>query len=152
GRVLYIEFSSGDRLEVRLFPRGANLIARHSEKKVSWRPIQTLKEQSEANAEAPIRNLEMIKEQYFLSIQKVTSRQDPEALRQQRMSKIQKAMSKIEQDLSAKSDLSWQRVGEELKLKQDLNLSNELAQFVDSKKSLAWNIENAFKQHKILEQ
>ena len=136
---MWLKFKLGDNLcelEVRLFPKGANVIARAHGKSVALRKPLPLKE-----VDATEYNPGTVRPEPKKAVTTV----DP---RQGQLAKLKKACAKVEAELEAKKNELWQGAGEQIKITQTLEVSPELAPYIDREKSLAWNIQNCFQKAK----
>ncbi len=156
GRVVQLTFSGGQSLEIRLFPHGANIIARAGEKSLSFAKVEPLIEAPQAAAAGDLlnRDLAALREQW-LALRvgagrggggkgKKNSQNDPVSRVSGELARKEKALAKVEEELKRKSDLPWRAVGEWLKEKQTLDVPAEWAPFVDKRRKLSWNIDQCF--------
>lgn len=151
GRAVILRFAGGQELEIRLFPHGANAIARAGEKTISFNKVAPL-------VEAPVseglfnRDLEALRREW-LSLRgggaggkggKKARENDPITRVQLEIARKQKALGKVEQELQRKTDMPWRAVGQWLKQHQSLSVPEAWAPFVDKRRKLSWNIEQCF--------
>jgi hypothetical protein len=62
----------------------------------------------------------------------------------ERLAKREKARDKVREELRNKQELPWRALGDWLKANQSLDVPREWEPFVDKRRKLAWNIEQAF--------
>lgn len=151
GRLVRLTFSGGQTLEIRLFPHGANVIARAGEKSVSFAKVEELTAPPPATSEVLLnRDLDALREEWLRlrggggSGRKKNAQSDPVARVRMELERKEKAVRKVDEELQRKSDLPWRVVGEWLKEKQALDVPEEWIPFVDKRRKLAWNIDQCF--------
>lgn len=151
GRVVVLTFSGGQTLEIRLFPHGANVIARAGDKSVAWAKVEELQPVPVAAAEPLLnRSLDQLREEWLrlrggkaVGGRKNTG-SDPVARVQAELARKQKALQKVEEELARKKELPWRAIGEWIKEKQSLEVPEEWVPFVDKRRMLSWNIDQCF--------
>ncbi len=169
GRVIWLYFDSAGEaaegaleIEVRLFARGANAIARAGDKSVALRKPSELKviehfgdeigddSRDEAGARGPADGGagDGILMARSAAPPTKAAAEDP---RQKRIEKLKKALLKVEAELAVKKSELWQAAGEQIKLLQTLDVPIELSKFIDAKKSLTWNIQTCFQKAKAVQ-
>lgn len=148
GRVVRLTFGEDAELELRLFPHGANFLARSAGKAIAWEKPAELQPPAPTGADGPLRNLEALREQW-LRVRgkgggKKQAAHDPVARLKVELERKRKALTKVEQELQRKTELPWREVGQWLKIHQSMNVPPEWNPFVDKRRKLAWNIDQAF--------
>ncbi len=165
GRVLIFSFhrSSSEEdqsqieIEARLFPRGQNLIARDGEKSVAENKPKDLPP-SVAPQEAEPRAWSEIEREWLDSHESTSSANQEKpgaALAGASLSaaekawlkakeKKSKALLKMKEELALKLGHPYRAIGNWLKTEQSLEVPQEWRIEIESKRSLAWNIENVF--------
>lgn len=154
GRVLSLQFKKGGSIELRLFPRGANVIVRRGQTEIALFKPQDLKPLVTQSKEDPVspRTLTEITQtwlQQFTPAANVGGHSG-EKDRQKKIQQITKALGKVEQDLNEKKQQKWSEVGDWLKAQQTLVVPEEFKKFIDFKKSFSSNLENCFRRAKEL--
>lgn len=152
-RVLRLEFAGGADLEIRLYPHRRNVIARANGKQIAWQKPSEAPFSEPAHAEKP-RDLTELRAQWTEMRQVKTSRKTPadqKARLEKDLSKKEKALVKVKEELARKKDLPWKAVGDWLKAHQSLDVPHEWEPFVDKRRKLAWNIEECFRRARDLE-
>ncbi len=143
GRAFKIIWGTDEKvceLEVHLIPHQVNAIARTKEKKISWEIVRDLKKQkdnvfSQDLGALQIADLLELKDHFskpIVASQKQSSAEDLEKT----LAKKQRAIVQIENDLPKYDVELWQKKGDAMK--------SGSRDFIDAKKSLAWNINEAF--------
>ena len=171
GRVVYIHFPMNRRLEIRLFPRGQNVIAYSEGKSLSLFKPQPLKKSiSATEAPTPLNsvdedNLLITKSNEWLTekflntgsgdakSQTLDSKNeiinaDSSSRSDGQLQKVSSAIAKIKLDIAAKENQPWQRAGEWLKEHLTLSVPPDLSQCIDPALSLSDNIERCFTKAK----
>lgn len=164
GRAIELGFGGEEqrRIEVRLWPHGGNLIAAADGKRVAWRkPTDEGPGLKTAMAEPEARTLETILDEWIqlrfarkdvgAKEKAKKSKDSPEARREKEIARLEKAVSKVREEIAAKSETPWRAVGEWLTGNQSLGAPENLRAFIDQRRSLAWNIENCFTRAKEVE-
>jgi len=148
GRVVRMGFGEDFDLELRLFPHGANFLARAGGKSISWDKPEPLQEPVAGSREGPARGLDELREQWLGARgggpSKKNAKNDPVQRVRLELERKKKALAKVEQEFQRKTELPWREVGLWLKEKQSLAVPSEWAPFVDKRRKLSWNIEQAF--------
>ncbi len=161
GRIVKLSFTDEDHdaescvLELRLFPGGANLLARAGAKLMSVHPVREVPPLEDASGqlvvgavamgavamnEAAVRSCSEIIQQWAKSLRKPIQRNTQE----KQAKKLEVAIAKVKAELSRKQNLPYRLVGEWLKTHQSLEVPKEFDPFVDHRRRLAWNIERMF--------
>lgn len=173
GRVLILHFSNGSSCELRLFPRGPNVIVQSQGKSIALhkpteiKPLLTQRDEllnfsptlveksTQWLTEWKIRHQKLVLTTGVkLSKEKALSAQQEESAKPTKntqLKKIEKAIQSIERDLKEKRAENWQEAGEWLKAHQSLNVPFELAAFIDAKKSFSYNLARCFEKSKELQ-
>lgn len=158
GRLVRLQFGKpedGLELEVRLFAHARNLIARSGDKQIHWQKPQPLTLASEsAPATREPRTLEQLREEWLLlrkgkssggkSGGKKNAPVDIKSRIEKDLNKKESALKKVQEELRRKQDLPWRALGDWLKANQSLDVGKEWEPFVDRRRKLAWNIEQAY--------
>lgn len=173
GRVIKLNFSDStldggssllSEMEVRLFPRGANVIVKTSGKEVALYKPQPLKgslSPSESSGDDPtLASASLLSEKTALWLEERCrhvrsgaegeNQKCAEKQRLQKEKKILKAIEKIDEDLRKKQDHHWAAAGEWLKMNQTLDVPPEYEDYIDAQGSLAENLERCFSRAKEL--
>lgn len=155
GRILYLALENGDRnceIELRLIPKSVNVLVRAGEKKISWEKPKDLPTSHSAQVgETNEINWIQFGENWFVEKFKTkagkvnSSSVDP---RIKVLEKKKKALGEIAIKLQQDSAKDWQQLGEALKISDQV--PEALQNIYDLKKSRSWNLENAFRQSKLL--
>lgn len=151
GRVVVLTFAGGQTLELRLFPHGANVIAKAGDKSIAWAKVEDMQPPPPSGVEPLLnRDLDQLRDEWRRlrggkggGGQKKSSA-DPVARVRGELERKQKALRKVEEELARKKDLPWRAIGEWLKEKQSLEVPEEWAPFVDKRRKLSWNIDHCF--------
>ncbi len=147
GRVVEFKFSDRAALEVRLIPHLRNVIASAGGKKIAWQKPTALPA-LDAQPQGVPRTLEQLRQDWLQQRQSKKGQRDkpvdPLARLRIDLSKKQKALEKVREELKNKEDLPWKKVGAWLKANQSLDVPAEWRPFVDQRRKLAWNIEQCF--------
>lgn len=152
GRVVEFEFGYDNplKLEIRLFPHGANAIAHFEKKKISFDKIKEIKSGGgDMGHESPGRSLSTVS-QLWLDSKKSSnvSKKDPELLKEKEIQKKEKALVKTQEHLLELQNDKWAKLGEWLKENQTLKAPKEFSEYIDLKKSFSQNIQIAFEKAK----
>lgn len=151
GRVLELDFGYEDpvRLEVRLFPHGANVIIHSAGKRISFDKIKEIKAAESTTTPDVIRTLEQVTTEWSSKkIQKNKQEVNPELLKEKEIQKKEKALLKTQEHLIELQNDKWQKLGEWLKENQTLKVPEEFKDIIDSKKSFSQNIQISFEKAK----
>ena len=152
GRVVKLVFSDDAKIEIRLFPRGTNIIAAAHSKQISYDVVQPLLPNVEAKGVDTIRDLQQLREQWLSLRQKNAAtrlKKDKEPLhRDLVIAKKEKALLKVREEIQAKLELPQRKVADWLKANQSLDVPKDWEPFVDKRRKLAWNIEQCYAQAK----
>ena len=158
GRIVRFDFGKPQdqlNLEVRLFPHGRNFIARADEKRVSWDKVAPLTESAGEEPDLILRSLDDLREQWLKTRKGVSAKKkgasDPRARVQLEIDKKEKAVRKVEEELARKQELPWRAIGDWLKANQNLEVPREWEPFIDKRRKLSWNIEEAYGKARDLE-
>jgi predicted ribosome quality control (RQC) complex YloA/Tae2 family protein len=144
GRAFQIIFSEGHELQVRLFPRGINFILSTPDKKVSWLPVKALERSEAEGVDYKARTLEEIKSEYLSQVLKKPGKVNLEALKEQKIRKLNSAISKIKAEIIDKGAEPWTEIGHKLRLAQNLNIDVALRKHLDHSQSFGWNLNNIY--------
>lgn len=162
GRVVVLSLSSAEteeagKIEMRLFPHGQNVLVEASGKSINWAKPKDLPplNESEETISLDGRSYEEILNEWLdekrgrtKNPQTPTSKDQAQKQLEKLIKKKKKAIEKVEDDLERKEHSLWREVGEWIKTEQSLNVPEEWTGYVDSKESLAENIERCFKKAK----
>ncbi len=167
GRVVCMKFGHAQdvrlELEMRLFPHGRNILARADGKQVSWQKPVALEpavpDELVAGFPTSTRTLDELRDQWLTlrstnqgaKKRGVGGIQDVRTMLERELERRQKALAKVEEELSRKKDLPWRSVGEWIKEQQSLNVPKEWEPFVDRRRKLSWNVEECFARARDLE-
>lgn len=155
GRILFLALESSERnceIELRLIPKSVNVLVRAGEKKISWeKPKDLPASQSGSTDEPTEKNWLEAGQRWFDAKFKpksgkiAASTQDP---RLKTLEKKKKALNEIANKMQQDATKDWQQLGEALKISGEV--PERLQALYDFKKSRSWNLENAFRQAKLL--
>ncbi len=162
GRGVELQFGDEEEpraVEIRLWPHGGNLLALAESKRVAWqKPDQPLVTTNTIiGGEPQVRGLETLLEEW---IQLRFARRDvgakdskkpkdsPERQREIQIARLEKAIGKVREEIKTKSGSPWRESGDWLVKNQSLAAPDGLRPFLDTRRSLAWNIENSFSRAK----
>ena len=160
GRVVELLFGSAEaprRLEVRLFRSQANAAAYSEDKKISLRPLKALEKFVEDQVPRQPRQVdEIVKEWQDRCDYQTTGQQKPKVKEEvtaadKEKKKLVMAIEKVKAEIEKKKHSPYRKLGEWLIENQSLKVPEDWKLLIDSKKTLAWNIEHAFKQAKTVE-
>lgn len=156
GRLVRLHFSGDRTLEVRLFPRGENLLASASGKQVSLSKPHELKPLREEETGSPGRSLEELRDEWRTRRSSgrrgKTSALTPQQKLDKQIAKKRSALEKVEDELRRKTDLPWREVGLWMKQEQSVEVPEKWAPFVDKRRKLSWNIDQCFQRARENEQ
>lgn len=148
GRVVNFIFGEGEdrcELEAQLVPRQANLRVACAGKEIFWRKPRELGPAPALPAVlAEPRTADEICSQWLATLKapqaaKMNPEEEWRRRKDRDLEKKRKALAEIERTLGADEAVLWAERGERIKVGED---------FIDSEKSLAWNIETAFQKAK----
>ena len=166
GRVLVLEFhrsetedlGPGDpcEIECRLFPHGQNVIARYARKSIAENKPKDLGVSTKPAVESEARTWEEIEYQWQLlqapkAAQVQAAPTDAANLEKQwrrAIEKKEKALERMREELAEKTSTHFSELGEWLKTNGTLDVPREWQEYVDTTKSLSWNIEESFRKSK----
>ncbi len=153
GRVVVLRFSQGE-LELRLIPRQTNAIARTEGKSLSWDKVIELKP-TEAIGEFECRGLTVLREEWLADRRNISqTKSDPVAAYEKQKAKAlikkRKAAEEIEALLAENKELRYRALGDELKLRQSMDVSEEHRSLLQTDLSMAENMTAAFAKAKSL--
>ncbi|MBX3023191.1 MAG: hypothetical protein KF799_16070 [Bdellovibrionales bacterium] len=160
GRVVHLVFGGAGEegraeLEIRIFPHGRNVLARAGGKQVAWQKPKEMTGAPETEpTHLPKRTLDVLREQWLQVRQVKTAKGNPQDVKQRLrkdLERKEKAYLKVQEELARKRDMPWKAVGDWLKANQSLNVPTEWEPFVDKRRKLAWNIEQAYTKARDLE-
>lgn len=155
GRIVELQFTGGAKIELRLFPHACNLIASDQGKKVSWTKVQPIPIMQNQVYEDnhPRTPLQILKEWSELNQKpSVKIELNIDSWREQQREKIKKSIFKLERDIVEKRALGWREAGEWLKEHNTLKVPTSFAELVNNRETMAWNIQNCFRQAKLNEE
>ena len=153
GRVVRLTFGEGTpdepSLEVRLFPHLRNVIAQAGGKHIAWQKPRDLPTDPPVDFDRPPRDLERLRDEWRAfrnapGSAKAAVTVDPAAKLRDELARRLKALDKVTEELARKRESPWREVGDWLKTHQSLDVPAEWEPFVDRRRKLAWNIEQAF--------
>ncbi len=160
GRILRFEFKcppGEDRLlEARLYPHGQNLLLTAVDKMISWAKVNELSQAPIIKEGDEPRDLNTLRDEWLkkkgLIKTATTAESSGEdkvlAQWQKAIDKKTQALGKILTDIESKDDPGWRGAGEWIKANNALTVPSALRDYVDSSKSLSWNIKNSFEKAK----
>lgn len=165
GRMITLEFEGEKRIEIRLWPHGANLIVRSGESKVSWARIEDVQPAAQNLSGLAPRSWEEILNEWqsfrggWIGTRlekKETSREgtadlDSEKALQKERARLERAVRKVREEIVAKTKIPYRKIGEWLSEHQSLDVPTEYAPFVDGRRKFSWNLEQIFAKAKELE-
>lgn len=141
-------------IEGRLFPHGQNLLARDGDKEVWWKKPQPLPESIFEEEIDPGRSPQELADQWLGARSEVAGKRvapDQEKKLKRELARLERAVTKVKQDLGKNREKTWRQLGEWLSANQSLEVPSQWQTLVDSKESFAWNLERCFKKAKDLE-
>ncbi len=161
GRVLFLSLVGKTEegfldceIEIRLIPNAVNVLVRAQGKKISWsKPRELPPSIAPLEMAEPQVNWKELGEKWLeekfarrSSEQRVVGTAvDP---RLKVIEKKKKAIAEIEKKLSENLGVMWSELGESLKV--SAKVPDHLSKLYDGRKSRSWNLENAFRQTKLL--
>lgn len=160
GRVVELRLGSPEAprlIEVRLFRSQVNALAYAEDKKISLRPPKELEKFTEDSTSRTVRGLEEIIDEwkssrnYLAKGKSVSHAPAAAAPMDKQKKKLELAIAKVKEEVEKKKHSPYRALGEWLLANQSLKVLEDWKLLVDGKKSLSWNIENAFKQAKATE-
>jgi predicted ribosome quality control (RQC) complex YloA/Tae2 family protein len=147
GRVVEFVFENEGRIEVRLYPRGQNLIAFSGDKKISYAKVLD-ESQPMTVTLGEARSVDEICSEFVQqNLQKSGVAPAPKTAEAQREKALQKklnAREKMAKELEAKRQSPLREIGHWLKTYQTLNVKEEWLEYVDLRKSFAENLQDVF--------
>ncbi len=168
GRAMELVFANDLQIKIYLWPKHANLIAFAQGKRVAWTKISEQK-----SAEIPEQALDQSHPRSLTEIlldwgtlsqmlprarsaakgassppAPESSREQLEKQKQEKLKRLNRALSKVEEEISVKRETPWREAGDLLVSQQSMDLPEILLAFVDRRRSLSWNIENCFHRAK----
>jgi predicted ribosome quality control (RQC) complex YloA/Tae2 family protein len=150
GRVIHFYFGEAE-LEVRLFPHGRNIVARAEGKSLSWQKQKDLPEAKPSEDEPfhllPPRPLDALREEWCASRKERRTSKSGDDVKERLLSESRrnlKAIAKVEEELDRKRQMPWRALGDWMKANQSLDVPKEWEPFVDKRRKLSWNIEQAY--------
>ena len=160
GRVLCLYFGESYKIQIDLVPHAVNCLAQVEEKKVFWqkpKPLMTRPVQGDDGAHWKVRSLENLRELWKSKKNKKKTFKGKEnsnlESRKKQIQKLEKALVKLEQDLSQKEANLWQEVGEWLSENQSLNSVPETyEEYINFSENFSWNLQNSFQMSKKIKQ
>lgn len=162
GRVVRFKFGApdedGPELEVRLFPHRRNVIAKDDGKQVAWQKPSAIEAPHSPTEAVPIkiRSLDELRDQWLEVRQgkaggRARGTQDARTKLEAELKRKEKALQKVEEELTRKKELPWRAVGNWLKENQSIDVPKDWEPFVDKRRKLAWNIEECFAKAREME-
>jgi len=148
GRVVKLHFGQSQRMEIRLFPGGENLILTAAEKGISLRKPKELKPLAWSEGEKEGRSLEQLAFVFHQPRSSPHQQKDPENLRAEKLAKLEKAKQRTLADVQDKESQLWPVVGEWLKQYQTMSVPSEFEALIDRNLSLYENINRLFEKAK----
>lgn len=157
-RVLHIRLGlepEATELEVRLFPKGANLIVRAGDKQISLAPVMELTEPPQVDMSAENIDWHEMAQAWTHNRHKPKGAEiDPQLAwekdRQKQIQKKNQALQKMLGDLHEKQNAPWAQLGEWLKANQSLSVPQEWRELIDPRQSISANMQKAFEKAKDL--
>lgn len=149
GRVVRFNFDSECWIEVRLFPKGKNIIANFKEKSVALYKPKELIPQDLVTGDYEVRDFETIKLNWMAlkSSHRSTAKESPEVLKKARLKKLNKALIKSQRALGEMLLEKWLKLAQQLEVKQSLQ-GTEFDELLDLGLSVQQNILRAYEKHK----
>ena len=154
GRVVNLTFGDGTpdepAIEIRLFPHLRNVIASAGGKRIAWQKPRELNADQPADSARAPRDLDQLRAEWLSfrrgpgAAAKKSVVVDPAVKIRGELEKRLKVLDKVNQELTRKRETPWKDVGAWLKTNQSLDVPTEWEPFVDRRRKLAWNIEQAF--------
>ena len=151
GRVIQINLQGSCHFRFVLIPGRVNIEIQANGKTIYANKPQDLPEQEESAKEALNREPRSRDSflQHWLKAHDVRSGKSESPSSKKLLKKKTSGLQKMQQHLAELKDSPWQALGEWLKEHQDLEtVPKEWVERIDPRESLAWNIENCFKQAK----
>lgn len=154
GRVIFLSFEGGEKnceVEIRLIPKAVNVIVHAEGKKISWdKPRELPTSQHQAGDVSQVDDWNQWNQDFWnyrfgKTAPAATVKADP---RPKAIEKKKKALEEIKAKLQSESESIWQQMGESLKV--SAAVEDSFKKIYDAKKTRAWNMENAFRQAKLL--
>lgn len=151
GRIVNLKFTVG-LIEIRLFSQGVNLVVYADNKKISFEKVKELTPaimtMAATISESP-RNVEQMVEEWF-QLKNPEKNPGPKIKKdnQSSLQKNQKAISKIEKDISEKQKRPWREIGDWLKAHQTLSVPAEFKEYIDLQKTWSENMASCFGEAK----
>ena len=153
GRVIEMNFSNQMSLRWTLFPGGQNLTADKEGRQVfAFKPPEETLNVTRENIEFTSRGNDFFKKLWLEgSSQKAQIKKENFGIKdiEKVLAKKKKGLAKMIAKLASLEDKSWLEFGEWLKTQTDVKaVPEEWKNKLDIQRSLSWNMENAFSQHK----
>ncbi|XGC81667.1 DUF814 domain-containing protein [Bdellovibrio bacteriovorus] len=158
GRVVKISLKNAEtdcELELRLIPKQVNLIVKSQGKQIAWEKPLDLSPPPAIENPLPPRTLEQIEAEWLAEQgSSKKSSLDPvaqwEKQKAKDLEKKRKALSEIQKQIESDKYETWYELGNFLKSEGHLQVPEHLKEYVNTKESLSWNIENSFSKAKQL--
>ncbi len=155
GRLLTLKFSGDREIELHLFSQARNIIlkdgAEKKSPKISLHKTIDLKLMGDTYEDPNPRSAEQIESEWLESMN-VSSAEKSSATGEDAIAKLLRKKNQGLQDLEKKQkeleNSSWPEVAQWLAMNRSLDVPEELSQWIDEKKSVQWNVENAFTKSK----
>lgn len=150
----------GCQIEFRLIPKQANLIVSSKKKSISWCPVKDL---AQNNLNYTVQNNEEVRSIAFMMNQWLRRRGTEATFasenlhspfekwkknKEKDLTKKNKALLAIEEQIDKFKNEEWSEVGEYLKINKLKNLKPEWSVYIDYKKSVSVNMQNCFEKAK----
>lgn len=159
GRMIKLFFSEQKSLEFRLFPHGQNVLASSEEKTISLhRPKALTKMENIDSLTDDLRSVEEFSLEWLSHKSPKKILKDGKSLQpkepvntdlEKKKKKLKKAIERVQLELERKSQALWSDLAKWLQAHRSYNdLPLDYASYVDQKRSVQWNINNAFEKSK----
>lgn len=155
GRVCIFQWKSTDgeqaSLEFRLFPHGQNLILNGKSKQISWNKPRVLEKAEPYETDKEVRDLFATSMEWLNSKQQSFKEKnvfDGEKEKKKQIQKKQKTIQKLKEDIERRKKIDWNKIGNLLKTKANLDIGEEYSSFLDQNLSWQENMQKAFQNDK----
>lgn len=151
GRIVRLDFEGKVTpltMEIRLFPKGENLIARAGQSALSFHKSKILTEQPYYEEKVSPRTHDEILNEWLKSKTKISK--PSLGSKHSERAKLLKAIAKIEEELKGKNPSELIKIGHYLKEQQTLKVPADWEKAIHPTLSLAENIEQIFTRAKLL--
>ncbi len=150
GRLVLFVFENGRSLEFRMIPRGVNVIATTSEKKISLFPVKNLPASTTSDKPpGPSRTLLELMQEW--KTERFKPKAAPKVQLDKRLDGVKRSLTRVRDEIASKQNSPWRALGNWLVEHQSLEVPEEYASLIDRRRKLAWNIEQCFEKAKDVE-